>query len=175
VAGERIYGKLLSPVWDGKYSFKGQVIPIGPAVFLIAGSNGPWQDKSKLVKTETISEKEQPKLRDLVSRFSALPIQVPNLKDRQADAVYITVSFLRKRFPRAKEVEEGLLKYIVGAKLLHGPRSIGYVVGKIASLKDENTITCDDLRANPEELRLHLHSNRGDAWQNEKRKIRIGQ
>src|SRR5205823_4832216 len=89
VGGEKLYGKLLSPVWDGAYFIRGEERTLGPTVFILAGSTENWRTRKQLLKAA--SEPKQgrdEKLPDLVSRLSTSPIDIPPLKERREDVLY---------------------------------------------------------------------------------------
>ncbi|SRR6266481_4975447 len=154
VGGEKLYGKLLAPLADGAYSSFGYTRQFGPAIFLLAGSNDPWDTKDKLLGE--ISEKEHPKLRDLVSRLSSPPTQVPALEERRLDALYLAAFLLHSRFPGIKKVQRGVLKLLCGSVPKHGPRSLKTVVGMFSLLKDPTCVTTDDLK-NDMQGAIELH------------------
>jgi len=171
VAWEKLYGKLLAPLGDGAYSSFGYVRQLGAAAFLLAGSNEPWDRTEKL--TGVIEEKDHPKLRDLVSRFSIPAVQVPALKDRRMDALYLAAYLLYEQFPGLEGVEKGVLTLLSQSTPEHGPRSIKEIVKMFGPLKDSRYVTAGDLNKTAQyALGLHL-SNCPSNWEEEKAKVRI--
>jgi len=170
VGGEKIYGKLLAPLGDGAYSSLGYTRQMGPVVFLLAGSNKPWESKSQLLGR--IDEKH-PKLLDLVSRFTSPPIQVPALVSRRLDTLYLAASFLQKRFPGVEDVERGVLKLLCESVPKHGPRSIKEAVGMLRTPKNPSCIISEDLDQNEDTIKLHLGEPFPPSWRKDKSLIRI--
>jgi hypothetical protein len=158
ILGEHIYGKLLAPVWDAVYFRHGIKRTLGPAIYFVAGSSEKWKEPNKLLKADGAD-----KLKDLVSRFSMHPIQMPSLASccGQEDAKYIVASLLKKRFPFIEKIEKGVLKFFDGHDLKHGPRSIAQVIELIGDLKDPKIVTVEDLKKiNSDDLRVHSSSQR---------------
>jgi ATPase family associated with various cellular activities (AAA) len=171
VGGEKVYGKLLAPLGDGAYSSLGYTRQMGPVVFLLAGSNKPWQTKSQLLGN--IPEKDNPKLPDLVSRFSSPPIEVPALKSRRLDTLYLAAFLLHARFPGMEKVERGVLKLLCESEPKHGPRSIKEAVGMFGTPKNPSCITSEDLKQSEDTIELHLGKPFPRAWREDKIPIRI--
>lgn len=173
VNGEKLYGKLLAPLGDGAYSTYGYIRKLGAAAFLLAGSNEPWDTRKKLIAP--IDEKSHPKLRDLVSRFSIPPVEVPPLGDRRMDALYLAAFLLRKRFPGIKNVHRGILTLLSQSTPKHGPRSIVEAVSMFGPLKNPDCVTTGDLVDTARDvINLHLE-NLPRNWENDSEKIDIRQ
>lgn len=170
VGGEKLYGKLLAPLGDGAYSAFGYTRQLGPVVFLLAGSNAPWQTtRHLLAPLPPRKEKDNPKLGDLVSRFSSPPIQVPTLRDRRLDALYLAAFRLHERHPEIAYVERGVLRLLCESEPKHGPRSIQTVVRMFRTLKDPSRVTSEDLKHSDDSIELHLGKPFPGAWQRWKR------
>jgi hypothetical protein len=140
-----LYAKLLAPVWDGTYSKQGVVTPLGErTVFLIAGSNDTWKSGENLF--EEAEHGETIKLRDLVSRLTARPLDIPPLKDRRHDLPYLVVSQILRKFPRVSSAARGIFELFDGYNLRHGARSMAMVIDMFGPLHQERFLSIADFR-----------------------------
>jgi DNA polymerase III delta prime subunit len=148
------YAKLLSPVWDGTYFVDGHIRKLGtPTVFLLAGSGKAWESGKNLTEAAHTGG-DAPKLADLISRFSTQPLDIPPLKERASDIVYIVAHQILARFPRVNSAAEGIFNLFTDCK--YGARSISSVIEKFGPLKKERFLGTTDLHGHYDDLKLHL-------------------
>jgi hypothetical protein len=159
-----IYGKLLAPLWDRHYFFRGEQRRIGPAIFLLAGSSNIWQREELLMKAEF------PKLPDLVSRFSAKPITLFDLeRERRGDIAYMVVRKLRERFPMVEFFDRSLLGLFMkdpsskDRVLKHGARSIELAIALLGSPENPREVTGKDVEKLLKHPSLKMHVEPGSA------------
>ena len=143
INGQEIYGKLLAPVWDNFYTYKGFQRELGPTIYLLAGSSNYWKNNDKLRKnkSQTIEreDSDKTKLPDLISRFRLEPLQLPSLNyksnkkflSQRPDAVYIAAYHIKHRFPNAKEISVELLRLLSSYKPVYEARSIVQAINRI--------------------------------------------
>lgn len=168
--GQHVYGKLLSPIWDGAYYVNAEERSLGfPTIFLLAGSSAPWRTRTALL--EQARKDDNDKLADLVSRLSALPVNITPLADRKADIVYMTAAHIVRKFPRVQAAQRGIFRLFTESTLRHGARSIAALVDLFRQPRDERRLATDDLMRK-EDLPLHIDSE-AKNWQNDN-KVTIG-
>jgi hypothetical protein len=155
IHGQHVYGKLLSPIWDGAYFVQGQERTLGhPTVFLLAGSTHDWSERKVLLE-KARTDKAGDKLPDLVSRLSAVPINISPLADRKADIVYMTAAHIVRKFPRVPAAQRGIFRLFTESTLRHGARSIAAVVDLFRQPHDQRWLATSDL-AREDDLALHV-------------------
>jgi hypothetical protein len=159
VDGEKLYSKLLAPLWDGAYELNGDERILGlPVVFLIAGSNEVWRT-SKSLTGQTYEEDKEPKLADLVSRLTMRAVDLPSLESRREDAIYIAIHRFLRNFPSARRIERNVLQLFAHSTFRFGPRSITAVVDMFGPLQSEESITHKDFRKKLDDLKLHIEDS----------------
>jgi hypothetical protein len=169
IHGQHVYGKLLAPIWDGSYFVQGQERTLGhPTVFLLAGSSDAWRDREAL---KTAPSKGKDKLPDLVSRFSANPINIGALSARKADIVYMTASHIIRKFPRVPAAQRGIFRLFTESTLRHGARSIAAVIDLFRQPHDQRWLATSDL-AREDDLSLHIEKQPA-KWRDDKLVIGI--
>jgi len=141
INGQPIYGKLIAPIWDSCYTYKGFQRELGPAIYVLTGSNYYWKNENRLIKIKNESKNntnkdyDKPKLRDLVSRFRLNPFKIPSLINGKAksrnhfvsirtDAIYIAANHIKSRFPNAKKISVSLLRLLSSYEPRYEARSI---------------------------------------------------
>lgn len=174
--GQRLYAKLLAPLWDNSYFIRGDERAIGsPTVFLLAGSTKEWQNaealldgfEGEILGNSMEGKDHTDKLRDLVSRFTVPPVTIPALKDRKIDIAYLATHGILRQSPRVKRVQRGVFSLLAESSgIRHGVRSITRVVELFAFLKDEDQVTTSDL-SDPSMLKLHI-PNPKEGWEMER-------
>lgn len=153
INGQHLYGKLLSPIWDGAYFIQGEERTLGhPTVFLLAGSTREWKNRRELDKAAR--KQRTDKLPDLVSRLSWLPVNITPLSSRQADIVYMAAWHIVRNFARVTAAHRGIFRLFTESKLRHGARSIAAVIDLFHRPKDERWLATSDL---PRDSALELH------------------
>jgi hypothetical protein len=167
VGGEKLYGKLLSPIWDGAYFIRGEERTIGPTVFILAGSTEHWRTRKELLKAasepKTLGREE--KLPDLVSRLSTSPINIPLLTERKEDVLYLAANSFVNRFPRVRWIARGILRLLANSECQHGVRSITRVAETFGPLLVDDRVMPSDLRPNrASELELHIPKPKDEKW-----------
>jgi hypothetical protein len=169
---EDLYAKLLAPVWDGTYSKHGQVRTLGtPTVFLLAGSNDAWKSGEQLFAAA--EEGATPKLRDLVSRLTAPPLDILPLQDRPADIAYLVANHIMKRFPRVSGAEKGIFDLFTGYNCRHGARSMSMVIDMFGPLHQDRHLRTGDFRAwSNKELTMNL-AKIPEGWADSKEVVEI--
>lgn len=170
VENQKIYGKLLAPVGEGAYYIRGQERTLGhPVIFILAGSTPTWQTRENLLEAAK-SKKHEDKLPDLVSRFSALPLEISKLDERRPDRYYVAASQITRKFPGVTEVDKGIFSLLMDSKLRHGARSIAEIIERFGPPTDARLRT-RDLRDDGD---LELHAdNIPHNWKKEVDKITI--
>lgn len=174
VLGEPVYGKLLAPLWDREYRISGTEMRLGPTVFLLAGSNEFWRNAQKLssVGEGRGDKQEKRKLRDLVSRFNVVPIQLPEWPRRKGDRLYIAVQILMREFPLTKRIERGVLRRLIEGPA-HGPRSIERAAWMFEP-KEVDILRCGDLLEGDEEgLEAHYMKGGKGGWRKDDVEVSI--
>jgi hypothetical protein len=171
---DELYGKLLAPVGDGAYFVQTEKREIGAVVFLLAGSTDAWQSEKKLRDPKLLRRSK--KLSDLVSRLNCV-LDLPPLDSRKSDAVYIAADCIRRRFPAVRTIQEGVLRFVVERKALHGPRSVALLVDRLPPLEQASVVTTRDwngLRA--DQLKLHFKKRshpRPEEWLNKDKPVAV--
>jgi hypothetical protein len=151
---QHVYGKLLSPIWDGAYFIQGEERTLGyPTVFLLAGSTREWKNRTELLKAARKPRTD--KLPDLVSRLSLLPVNITPLSRRKADIVYMAAHHINRNFPRIRAAHRGIFRLFTESALRHGARSIAAVMDQFQPPKDERWLATGDLPRN-NDLALHI-------------------
>ncbi len=177
VGGEKLYGKLLSPIWDGAYFIRGEERTLGPTVFILAGSTPHWRTREELLKAASEPTKlarEDEKLPDLVSRLSASPINIPLLNKRREDVLYLAANSFVHRFPRVRTIARGILRLLANSECQHGVRSITRVAETFGPLEHDDRVMPTDLRPNrASELRLHIPQPKDDDWAKDTEEVKI--
>ena len=173
VNGEKLYGKLLSPVWDGAYFIRGEERTLGATVFILAGSTTHWRDRKALLTAAEKPIEREEKLPDLVSRLTTVPVEIPAVKDRRADVVYLAAASFVRRFPRVRRIACGILRMLAESECRHGSRSITRVAEAFGPLASDEVVMASDLRPNRrDELTLHI-PNPIANWEQDERLINI--
>ena len=120
---------------------------------------------------EQARKDDNDKLADLVSRLSALPVNITPLADRKADIVYMAAAHIVRKFPRVQAAHRGIFRLLTESTLRHGARSIAALVDLFRQPRDERRLATDDL-IRKEDLPLHI-DNEAKNWQNDN-KVVIG-
>jgi hypothetical protein len=178
VGGEKLYAKLLAPLWDGAYFIRSDERTLGkPTIFVLAGSTEAWRHGEDLLsysgrqtqqkgKSKRLFERalravgerkyEDSKLPDLITRFTTRPITIP--KPDKIDLAYLAAFHFRKAHPGLSYIEEGVLRLIADSGMpRHGIRSIEKVVELFKTVKDSSIIRTADLNPDAEkDLTLHI-------------------
>jgi hypothetical protein len=174
VNSELMYGKLLSPVWDGSYATHGEVRTLGtPTIFLLAGSTAAWITEAALYAAAKDS-RNHPKLADLVSRFTFPVVEVPALHLRRPDIAYLVAYGIKRRFPRVEKVEEGIFRLIAQSTCLYGARSVARVIEQLER-PAEKTVTNDDLPKAAEKVLSMFIAGGPRGWRQKKTLVTISQ
>lgn len=168
---ESLYAKLLAPVWDGTYSKQGQVRTLGmdkPTVFLLAGSNDAWKSGEKLF--QAAEKGDTAKLRDLVSRLTAPPLDILPLSDRIPDISYLVAHQIMRKFPRVSGAGKGIFDLFTGSNTRHGARSMSMVIDMFGPLHQERFLSTRDFRTrSTKELTMNLSRTPAGWEQNDER------
>lgn len=110
--GQHVYGKLLSPIWDGAYSVNAEERSLGfPTIFLLAGSSAPWRTRTALL--EQARKDDNDKLADH---------NITPLADRKAHIVYMAAAHIVRKFPRVQAAHRGVFRLLTESTLRHGAR-----------------------------------------------------
>jgi predicted AAA+ superfamily ATPase len=133
------FARLLPLLWDGKVDVGGRLLQTGKMVVILAGSSKRIGEISIAAKSmRDVSQKEDGKLVDLISRINGGEISIPDLdeisesRNRRVDKVCLAVALLRQRFGGSLlRVPWALLRFIADTKFKHGSRSIATLLDLI--------------------------------------------
>lgn len=149
--GEKIYARLLAPLWDRCYFSRGEARELGPCVFVLAGSTPEWTDGVAGRRRRGAP----PKLADLLSRVETENrVNIPKLADRRVDAVFFVVAEIRRRCPRVKKVAKPLLRVLAEATLPQEARSLERAVAALELDTAKEEVTVDDVMRRLRPVRL---------------------
>jgi DNA polymerase III delta prime subunit len=152
---EHIYGKLLAPLWDRKYTKNGEEREIGPVIFLLAGSDPDWENEEELLQKHT--KKGTEKLNDLVSRLSFQPVTIKDIKERKNDTIYLVVNLIKERFPKATKIERKTLYLLCESPPKHGVRSLRQALEKLQMVEEDGKVyLVENNRENESILYMHF-------------------
>ncbi len=167
INNQYIYGKLLAPLWDGFYLYRGNRRDLGPVIFLLAGSSKYWRDTGKLLGKlpGNIS-----KLEDLRSRFRTKPIQIPSLMipkgkrntKMRVDVLFLIAYHIKRRFPNVQRIDERVFKLLIKGKPTYGIRSIVQVINTMDLIEEEGSVKFRDINGlNIDDFTFHISGVRG--------------
>jgi len=138
---------LLPLMWDGGLQISHRDLKLGKLVIVLAGSGKNIEQEMKSAKAmQAVTEAQETKLVDLLSRINGGELEIPALdtvsadKDRRIDKVCLTIALLQSRFAgKLKTIPWALLRFVVMSKFRYGVRSIAHLVDLVAPLGEKAT------------------------------------
>jgi hypothetical protein len=133
------YALLLPLLWDGELHIGHRDLKVGKVVIIMAGSDPEIKkfiQDGRRMEQEAMDRKEdavpRKKLIDLLSRVNGGYFEIPDLDNRRADKVCLTISLLQERFgPDLELVPWALLRFIAFNRFRYGVRSIAHTIDLI--------------------------------------------
>lgn len=165
----------LAPMQDGEFRKEGVFHPIGPAIFIFAGSTCSTQQEFEAVKEKDKTTEKNAKKPDFISRLRGyINILGPNPLDKDDKAYMLRRTFLLRSLlsKKAKQlfetenaelrhlkIDNGVLNAFIGIdKFFHGARSMEAIID-MSALSGKLKFERSCLPA-PHQLDLHVDSGR---------------